>query len=130
MKASVIVSTICALLVSSAVIADDQAADEYAEARSAVADEFADPDSALFRRLRTMSHGGICGEVNAKNLMGAYVGYVPFHYYPPQEGEQQGRVMLGERGIENPRNPTERSDAAWARLANTMIISMCTEQAD
>lgn len=44
-----------------------------------------DPDSAQFRgeRLRgwTVADGLLCGEVNAKNRMGGYVGYRPFSAY-------------------------------------------------
>ena len=44
-----------------------------------------DPDSAQFRNLRNVSKGQepiICGEVNAKNRLGGYVGYRRFLAVP------------------------------------------------
>jgi hypothetical protein len=42
-------------------------------------DRFADPLSAQFRKLaRSTKKGIVCGEVNAKNRLGGYVGFVPF----------------------------------------------------
>lgn len=37
-----------------------------------------DPDSAKFRGVVKFSTGAVCGEVNAKNAMGGYVGFTPF----------------------------------------------------
>jgi hypothetical protein len=37
-----------------------------------------DPSSAQFRNV-TVVDGWVCGEVNAKNRFGAYVGYKPFY---------------------------------------------------
>jgi hypothetical protein len=42
-------------------------------------DRFADPLSAQVRKLaRSTKKGIVCGEVNAKNRLGGYVGFVPF----------------------------------------------------
>lgn len=55
-----------------------------AKAKSAVSQDFKDPESARFRNLgiykSTTGKGGVsvCGEVNAKNAFGAYVGYRRF----------------------------------------------------
>lgn len=46
-------------------------------AREMVRAELVDPESAQFRNLHTKGDK-ICGEVNAKNGMGGYVGFVPF----------------------------------------------------
>lgn len=59
---------------------------EYQEflgaAKAKVADKFKDPDSAKFRGLYFSNKAGmptLCGEVNAKNSYGAYVGYRGFY---------------------------------------------------
>lgn len=40
---------------------------------------FRDPDSAQFRNVRLLADAkGLCGEVNAKDTSGGYVGYMPF----------------------------------------------------
>lgn len=56
------------------------------ELRKPVLAELNDPDSAKFRNewlasgwsVWSVKHGILCGEVNAKNRMGGYVGYVKF----------------------------------------------------
>jgi hypothetical protein len=55
-----------------------------AQLRQPILDRLNDPDSASFRNERyvgpwTVSGGVLCGEVNAKNRMGGYVGYT--HYW-------------------------------------------------
>lgn len=57
------------------------AASVLANARTQIADSLKDPDSAKFRNVRFIQHEGgalICGEVNAKNAYGGYVGYTKF----------------------------------------------------
>lgn len=71
----------CAAWNSSA-IAETNLAKAVAETKSAVAQELRDPRSAYYRnvgwkRLDT-SHVLICGEVNARNALGGYVGFVRF----------------------------------------------------
>lgn len=60
-----------------------------------VADLFRDPESVQFRDVRLGKEDALCGEVNAKNGYGAYVGFQPFynlrmsqtpHPPPPQVG--------------------------------------------
>ena len=44
-----------------------------------------DPASGNFRNERVVGPAGqgiVCGEVNAKNRLGAYVGFRPFAYWP------------------------------------------------
>lgn len=53
------------------------------ELRKPVLADLTDPDSAIFRNERIAgnwlpSGSMLCNEVNAKNRMGGYVGYVPF----------------------------------------------------
>lgn len=40
--------------------------------------QLADPDSAKFKNVAYKKGIGVCGEVNAKNRMGGYVGYKTF----------------------------------------------------
>lgn len=47
------------------------------KAKQNVTSEFKDPDSAKFRNIRVI-RGSVCGEVNAKNSYGGYVGYRRF----------------------------------------------------
>lgn len=49
------------------------------EAKGFVTKAFHDPDSAKFRNMWRKNQWAWCGEVNAKNLYGAYVGYRKFH---------------------------------------------------
>ncbi|MBB6578011.1 hypothetical protein HNP33_002079 [Comamonas odontotermitis] len=55
-----------------------------AKAKAEVSKDFKDPESANFRNLgvyKSKTGKGrvsVCGEVNAKNAFGAYVGYRPF----------------------------------------------------
>jgi hypothetical protein len=54
------------------------AAYQEARAREAVAQTLIDPASAQFRNVESRSDA-VCGEVNGKNRMGAYVGFVRFY---------------------------------------------------
>jgi hypothetical protein len=61
------------------------------ELRAHVAAELSDPDSAQFRNERYFGDwtrsGDYCGEVNAKNRMGGYVGYQHFQLIGGTEGK-------------------------------------------
>lgn len=50
------------------------------QAKKAVRFNLKDPDSAQFRNIRQPSTGVVCGEVNAKNAMGGYVGFQRFEW--------------------------------------------------
>lgn len=50
------------------------------EAMAAVSKDLKDPSSAQFRNVR-IKGGHVCGEVNAKNAMGGYVGFQRFSWY-------------------------------------------------
>jgi hypothetical protein len=54
-------------------------------AKQAVLKKLRDPESARFRNVRNVGDRGaagegVCGEVNAKNTNGGYVGFQHFHY--------------------------------------------------
>lgn len=75
------------------------------ELRSEVLKQLNDPESAQFRNERywsnwTRTGGVLCGEVNAKNLMGGYTGYRTFVVFPGlatiySESEVKSRQAMG-----------------------------------
>lgn len=85
-------------------------ASQMANVKSAVTHSFFDPDSALFRDVRTVRFTSskptgnprtvTCGFVNGKNRFGGYVGYTPFF------------VELDNKGLlTNPGRAVGRSDS-------------------
>jgi hypothetical protein len=58
-------------------------AQKMAVYQTAVADTLRDPESARFRGVRVLREAdgrdALCGELNAKNAYGGYVGYEPFY---------------------------------------------------
>jgi hypothetical protein len=54
-------------------------------AEEAASRELKDPQSAQFRDV-TIRDRTVCGEMNAKNAYGAYVGFEPFHVTKPEPG--------------------------------------------
>lgn len=80
--------------------------------RLAMEDTLRDADSAKFRKLRAgpdpATPGAVilCGEVNAKNMHGAYVGYTPFLAVALSKGgyyvvgvSQDSGVLCKQKGI-------------------------------
>lgn len=67
------------LIVSFMALASCQQFDEFAEAKEKVSEDLKDPSSSQFRNLVAYDDGLICGELNAKNSYGGYVGYNPFY---------------------------------------------------
>lgn len=66
--------------------------------RAKVAADLNDPDSAKFRNERylgnwLLSDGYYCGEINAKNRMGGYIGYQVFYI-----SLRDGKVNIWETG--------------------------------
>lgn len=63
------------------------------KARQAVRDAMRDPDSVQFRDEKWNAGTlALCGEFNAKNAMGGYVGYTPF--VVPTKGGLPVEVLL------------------------------------
>ena len=57
----------------------------YHASQQAARDQLNDPDSAEFRKLYFHQYFGMqmmCGELNARNRMGGYIGFRPFYVYP------------------------------------------------
>ena len=50
------------------------------QAKQAISSVLKDPGSAQFRNIREVSGGVLCGEVNAKNELGGYVGFKRFEW--------------------------------------------------
>lgn len=51
------------------------------ETKGLLVGKLKDPDSALFRNIKVVTRPDgklVCGEINAKNSLGGYVGYKPF----------------------------------------------------
>ena len=101
-KGALIGKQVWALLVVGTTIAAPAWADAgESDVRAVIAKRFRDPESALFRNLRkSVSTAGWCGEVNAKNGDGVYVGFQQFFVFLPDmlvlEGEPDPvkRIML------------------------------------
>lgn len=62
------------------------------KAEKVIAADLTDPGSAQFRNVRVAQTGLVCGEVNAKNQFGGYVGFRQFAY---ADGKRQHFVDEG-----------------------------------
>ncbi len=59
---------------------------QIAAAKAAIEKRLTDPLSAQYRKVVAYSEGVVCGEVNAKNKLGGYVGFEAFAYPTPTGG--------------------------------------------
>lgn len=88
--------------------------EQLASAKSAVVYDLKDPSSAQFRNMRGIqakaetgkSATYICGEVNARNSFGGYVGFTPFIYNIKDNtaalaNRTDGRVNMFDRALFN-----------------------------
>jgi hypothetical protein len=64
-------------------------------ARKTVLRFLKDPESAQFRNERLTSAGALCGELNAKNSMGGYVGFKRYISTGPDSNYLEGDGSLG-----------------------------------
>lgn len=74
---------IAAVLVSTSIacFAEPQNESEAIEsAKQRILSDLKDPDSTRFRNVREFENGAVCGEYNAKNSYGGYVGYKHFGF--------------------------------------------------
>ncbi len=96
------------------------------QAHEAVKQQLNDPDSAEFRDERKMSDGTICGEVNAKNRMGGYVGFTPYaatDYDFVVIGEDQVKEYCDEKEIavrEEMRKEREELDSVSSKASTSL----------
>ena len=88
-----------------------------------VMDVLKDPDSAKFRGVKFFRRSGAgCGEVNAKNSMGGYVGYTWFVAF------KDGEVRLEPREASATASVEELVDAAAKRRGFLMLVEAnCTD---
>ncbi len=90
-------------------------------AKEAVAYDLIDPTSAQFREVEENDYGNICGQVNAKNRMGAYVGYVPF--YAEKSGDEWETEIIDAddyAGLDRWREKCEEGYAAFKNLSEAV----------
>lgn len=80
-RSSLVLATCLTLSLIGCGIGDDirREAEIFGTVQTRVANNFRDPNSTQFRYMRFGSPGFVCGEVNAKNGFGAYVGFVRFY---------------------------------------------------
>jgi hypothetical protein len=69
----------------------------------AAARDLKDPDSATFRDTQALGNN-VCGQINAKNAFGAYVGFRPFYAVRSKDGGWSAAVS---------QNDISREDASW-----------------
>jgi hypothetical protein len=65
--------------------------DPLAQVKAGVSDTMIDPASTTFKNVRKVAIG-YCGEVNAKNRMGGYVGYQKFHAF--DKADKSGKWVV------------------------------------
>lgn len=71
------------------------------DAKSVISSKMRDPSSTLFQNVKVYRLGSdttVCGEFNAKNGFGAYVGYKKFYYRPGSSGVFQFVYEVNESG--------------------------------
>ncbi|MGH8123618.1 MAG: hypothetical protein ACREPT_12700 [Rudaea sp.] len=76
-------------------------ADDFGNDKKLVADSMKDPSSVQFRNMRRKndSYNIVCGEVNAKNGYGGYVGFVPFEIYTNPDKRRILRIHTDPKGM-------------------------------
>lgn len=75
-------------------------------AQQEAAKNLIDPSSAQFRSVRVGKNGSVCGEINAKNRMGAYVG---FSRWVAQSSPSQPSGWLAQ--VDPQFDPSEKASA-------------------
>ena len=71
------------------------------KAREPMVSLLRDPASAQTRNERITKAGVLCGEVNAKNSMGGYVGFRKYISYGPQSNYVEGSGLLNEESTQD-----------------------------
>lgn len=62
--------------------------DAVSEAKKALVQQLKDPSSVQWRDVRDYTEGVVCGQYNAKNSMGGYVGFKTFIYNGMNESKE------------------------------------------
>lgn len=91
-----------------------------------------DPASAQTRNERITAAGVLCGEVNAKNGMGGYIGFRKFISYGPNSNYVEGSGLLNEASLDDfivrVQRKTEILKAQNARLEQGNVESTYSER--
>lgn len=91
----------------------------YVNELQSVRDLTRDPEAVQFRKLHIGAENTLCGEMNAKNAYGGYIGYKPFYV---QSGQT---TIVTDEGRELRR---DLSDAQWAwerKLDADNYVKLC-----
>ncbi len=106
-----------------------------AEAKKAVERLLTDPSSVQYRDLKIHSEDVVCGEVNAKNRLGGYVGFRSFIYNGDDFGQAQLNVVPSQTQLwcsdESQKRATSvkrQSDQKW--IALVVREQMCADAQD
>lgn len=87
--------------------------------KAQVVADFYDPASAQFRNL-VVSRAGLCGEVNGKNRLGAYVGFRKFY------SDRRGFYLEPDQDLEADSSESESDlPSAERRLFDAMYSTKC-----
>jgi hypothetical protein len=98
------------------------------KAKERVADELSDPDSAKFRKLflsefvnPNNGQAGLwlCGEINAKNKMGGYVGYRQFFIKADLDLVQINPAAENEKSMEGVKQ--QMFDSAYPKVCSNSV---------
>ena len=86
-----------------------------------ISENFKDPDSARFRNVQLFPNGNACGEVNAKNGFGAYIGYVAWWFidgvtnvYPATANQDSACIFA--------KDPVKKEKSACEADADLLVI--------
>lgn len=88
--------------------------------KAEVSKSFPDPSSLQWRNLQRVGVGGVCGEVNGKNLFGAYTGFRRFHALV-LDGAAAGIFDATDAELSSPDPATQ----ARAKIAREHVVDMC-----
>lgn len=116
---------------------DDDAYLFVANAKAAVVQQFNDPLSAQFSDLviseNKVTHQKVlCGQVNAKNLFGGYVGFAPFHVKAKGTSSKVAVVWIGNAKVRLAEiakledYDQQKAERASLRTEYEVSLSLCT----
>lgn len=114
---------------TSAPVVDNTAVNAAVEnAKVVISATMKDPASTTFQKLTTYRIGSddtVCGEVNAKNGFGAYVGYKAFYYRPYTDSAYRLAMQSTSTGIKG-----DLVDYAKQTLITTVCANITRAEAD
>lgn len=121
---------------------------EIEQAKNTVSRGLKDPDSVQFRDIRKVKNSkgiiSICGDMNAKNSYGGYVGYTAFSYSQgistiiAKDSELPDLIDYGASGCggelkdkiaHNPGLSRESCELSWRQISDVVLFNKTKEQA-